>query len=601
MSNQRRSRKKKNKLLPAIIAVAVVVALAVGIYIYVSPAMAQDTIYPNVYIAGVDVGGMSKLQAEQAVREAVEGGTATTTLQVVLPDRTAEFPPEVIKVTLNVGTAVDEAWRYGRSGSLLQQASALRKAQESEHHIDIASDMQLDASAVRAQIEKLAKEQNTEVVQTALNLDTENNMLTIVRGTAGKKLDTNALYEAVFEAYEAGSLLPIEFDYIITEPDYVDLQTIYDKIGKSAQDAYLDEETGEIVPEMNGYGFDLAAAQQRLVLAKEGEELKIELMTIVPEVTEAMLREIYFRDVLSSYDSFLTWNPGRTTNVRLVCEAMDGTVLMPGEEFSFNDTVGQRTAEKGYQEATVYVNGTSEGQIGGGICQAASTLYYCSLLANLEITEREEHMFTVSYVPAGCDATIYWGSLDYCFRNNTEYPIRIDAKVEDDYCKIALVGTKVDDTYVTITSETLSKTDWKIIDEDAHELILAEEYGEDVYLNVEDNLYYKSVEKVETAYTGYYYITYRNVYNGDGTLISTTKEDTSWHSKRDQKHKVELLDPQPGVQTEPDPGWMLPGTDPNTPLPGTDPNAPLGGGEPSDPNQDPTGGVSIGGGVWPSA
>jgi len=604
MSNQAsrgRRRKRKNKLLPAIIAVAVVVALAVGLYIYVAPAMNQNTIYPNVIVAGVNVGGMSKMQAEEAVREAVESSYATNALSVQLPDRLVEFPPEVTKVTLNISSAIDEAWRYGRSGSLLSQASALRKAEEEEHKIDITADMQLDAAAVRAQIEKLAAELKTEPVQTKLDLRVEENLLAITVGTSGRSRDVTALYEKVYQAYLDGNLEPIEFDYNMTAPDYVDLQAIYDKIGKSAADAYLDPETGEIVPELNGYGFDLAAAQQRLVLAKEGEQFDVELKTIVPEVTEAHLREIYFRDVLASYDSPYVWNPNRTDNLRLASAEIDGVVIMPGEVFSFNKIVGERTPEKGYKEATVYVNGASVGETGGGVCQVASAIYYTTLLANLEIVERTEHMYFVTYVPAGCDATIYWGQLDYQFRNSTEYPIRVDVKLEDNCVKVKLVGTKTDDTYVKVTAEKLSTTDWKVVDEDGNELVKAPDYGEDVYQNKEDGLYYRSVEKVEDAYTGYYYITYRNVYNADGSLVSTEKEDTSYYYKRDQKHKVELMDPQPDQEPEVDPDWDLPWADPNADPnnPTGDPNNPTG-----DPNQDETqdpnyGGVSIGGSTWP--
>jgi len=604
MSNQAsrgRRRKRKNKLLPAIIAVAVVVALAVGLYIYVAPAMNQNTIYPNVIVAGVNVGGMSKMQAEEAVREAVESSYATNALSVQLPDRLVEFPPEVTKVTLNISSAIDEAWRYGRSGSLLSQASALRKAEEEEHKIDITADMQLDAAAVRAQIEKLAAELKTEPVQTKLDLRVEENLLAITVGTSGRSLDVTALYEKVYQAYLDGNLEPIEFDYNMTAPDYVDLQAIYDKIGKSAADAYLDPETGEIVPELNGYGFDLAAAQQRLVLAKEGEQFDVELKTIVPEVTEAHLREIYFRDVLASYDSPYVWNPNRTDNLRLASAEIDGVVIMPGEVFSFNKIVGERTPEKGYKEATVYVNGASVGETGGGVCQVASAIYYTTLLANLEIVERTEHMYFVTYVPAGCDATIYWGQLDYQFRNSTEYPIRVDVKLEDNCVKVKLVGTKTDDTYVKVTAEKLSTTDWKVVDEDGNELVKAPDYGEDVYQNKEDGLYYRSVEKVEDAYTGYYYITYRNVYNADGSLVSTEKEDTTYYYKRDQKHKVELMDPQPDQEPEVDPDWDLPWADPNADPnnPTGDPNNPTG-----DPNQDETqdpnyGGVSIGGSTWP--
>lgn len=139
-----------------------------------------------------------------------------------------------------------------------------------------------------------------------------------------------------------------------------------------------------------------------------------------------------FNKVYSSYSSHHVANKDRTTNLKLACKAINGTVLQPGDTFSFNKVVGKRTKAKGYRDAYVFT-GPQSHQLGtgGGVCQVASTMFNAVLLANLKITERHQHSQRVTYVPLGRDAAIYWGAEDFKFTNNTNYPIKICMKVAD--------------------------------------------------------------------------------------------------------------------------------------------------------------------------
>ena len=105
----------------------------------------------------------------------------------------------------------------------------------------------------------------------------------------------------------------------------------------------------------------------------------------------------------------------RVSNVKLASAAFDGTVLNSGDLFSYNETVGQRTEAKGYKAAPAYVQGETVDEIGGGVCQPSSTLYYACLLANMEITERYAHRYIPAYITRGMDATVSWGGPDYKF------------------------------------------------------------------------------------------------------------------------------------------------------------------------------------------
>ncbi len=133
-----------------------------------------------------------------------------------------------------------------------------------------------------------------------------------------------------------------------------------------------------------------------------------------------------FGRVYKQYTTNYPYNPNRTTNLKLACKAINGTIVNPGETFSFNATVGKRTAAKGYKPATIFTGPNShQPGIGGGVCQVASTMFNAALLANYQIVERHQHSQKVTYCPVGRDAAIFWGSEDFKFKNNTDYPIKI--------------------------------------------------------------------------------------------------------------------------------------------------------------------------------
>lgn len=139
-----------------------------------------------------------------------------------------------------------------------------------------------------------------------------------------------------------------------------------------------------------------------------------------------------YSKVYAQYTTNYVNKPNRTTNLKLACKAINGTILQPGETFSFNATVGERTAAKGYKKATIFTGSTSTAEsLGGGVCQVASTMFNAALLGNLEIVERYQHSQRVAYCPLGRDAAIYWGSENFRFKNTTKYPLKIVMKCDN--------------------------------------------------------------------------------------------------------------------------------------------------------------------------
>lgn len=139
-----------------------------------------------------------------------------------------------------------------------------------------------------------------------------------------------------------------------------------------------------------------------------------------------------YSKVYSKYSSYYVNNKDRTTNLKLACSKIDGTILQPGQTFSFNATVGKRTAAKGFKPAHVFAGSTETVMgVGGGVCQVASTMFNAALLGNFQIVERHQHSQRVAYVPLGRDAAIYWGAQDFKFKNNTNRPVKIKMACKD--------------------------------------------------------------------------------------------------------------------------------------------------------------------------
>lgn len=146
-------------------------------------------------------------------------------------------------------------------------------------------------------------------------------------------------------------------------------------------------------------------------------------------------------EVLSEYSTIIKDNSeGRLTNINLTCNILNNTIIHNGETFSFNDIVGQPTSERGYQEASIIIDGETKTGIGGGNCQVSSTIYNAVLnISGLNITERHEHGKEVTYVPKGQDAAVSYGSLDLKFENSLGYDIKLEVTTDNSNINVRII------------------------------------------------------------------------------------------------------------------------------------------------------------------
>ena len=440
-----KKKKKKGGAAGAVIAIILVILIiaAVGVYAYGTKLESGKTIYPNVRVAGVDVGGMTQTQAIDAVRQATDTTYTQTPMEVSVLDSKIQIPTSCVG-KLNVTGAVRAAYKFGNSGSAEKRKNEQKIAMNEGYAVDLAPYLDIQETAIRKLLSKLGENYNTTLNQSTYEVTGEypKQKLVVKLGTPEYGLDLNALYQSVLEAYNANKF-QVEGRCGMLQPEPINLEEIAKKYYKAPVDASFNTEDYQVVEGVEGYGLDVEKAQKKLDAAKYGTTVEIAFEKIAPEVTAEDLKNLLYRDTLATYTAEAKSDSNRDVNLRLACEAINGKVLLPDEVFSFNDQLSEKTKGK-------------------EISQVSSALYYCTLVAELETITRDAHGYYPGYVPLGLDATVSWGSIDFRFRNTTNYPIRIDAEASDGSVTVTLVGTETRNYRVELEYEVLSESDYDV-------------------------------------------------------------------------------------------------------------------------------------------
>ena len=383
--------------------------------------------------------------------------------------------------------------------------------------------LDVDSTALDAACGQLASSLNCTVVDGGYRLE-KGEGLYLTKPADGRMLDAQKLEGDLTAMLQSGALTPVACSYQEKKAQTLDVQAIHTQLAGEKAEAVCDKTTGQPTESRIGVAFDVAAVQAQLDAAPAGTEFLADAQVEFPTVSTEELKECMFRDVLGTYTTKCAGPWGRHQNIKLASAAINGRIYNPGEEFWYNATVGQRTAARGYQEAGVYEAGRTTTGIGGGICQVSSTLYYAVLLSDLDIVLRYCHMFNPGYMPIGCDATVSWGGPDFAFRNSRDYPIKIVTSYNDDTNELTctIMGTKVDDHYVVMTNAVLASYDYQTVYQESPDVAPGEEVID------------------QYGHTGYHVRTWRNIYDGDGSLLSSRVEADSHY---DVGNKIILVAP----------------------------------------------------------
>ena len=269
------------------------------------------------------------------------------------------------------------------------------------------------------------------------------------------KLDARYdINEAVKQAFNYGKNLNIIDKYkLIKKPEkqIISLKFVYDpkpikefisiiqkEVEKKAQNASISIVNGnfQIAPEKKGIKLLNDKLETSMMSKINGDITPQEVVVEAPEeevvasITSEKLKTIDTK--LSTFTTnFGSSDYSRSTNIQIATSSINNKIVMPGQSFSFNDTVGQRTAARGYKMAPVIVGTKVNSDFGGGICQVSTTLYNAIMRANIPSTERTHHTLPSHYIGPALDATVDWGNLDYKFTNTLSYPVYIQAYIEN--------------------------------------------------------------------------------------------------------------------------------------------------------------------------
>lgn len=438
---------RKSTICIVLVSIIVIFLLIISV-IFSLININNENILNNVSIMGIDVSNMSQEKAKEAVSEVVN---AKLTEEMILKkdDYETSLNANQISAQFDVETAVSEAFNIGRDGNIITNNYGILSTWLFGRNIEC--NFNYNEEVLDKKIDDVQAKLPGAVVQSSYYIEDED--LIIVKGKAGL-----AIKKDVLEIDILNKIKDVNKKYDITtipteekEPDAINLEQIKNEIYKEPQDAYVTTNPTTVHTHVNGVDFAVSMEEAQKIISEDKDEYVIPLKITVPDKTLSDLGEEAFPDELGTYTTrYDPTNKNRSNNLEISAKKINGTIIMPGETFSYNQTVGERTIAEGYKEAGAYAGGKVVQDVGGGICQTSSTLYNAVLLANLEIVDRSNHQFLTSYVPAGRDATVAWGSIDFQFKNTREYPIKIEASVKNGVCTMSIYGIKEETEYEVV-------------------------------------------------------------------------------------------------------------------------------------------------------
>lgn len=530
--------KRRKVIKISIIVVVIIVLLLICSTAFALTAMFSNKIISGVTIDGVDVSGLNKTEATQLIEEKMNSkkdGMITLKYQ----DYEKELSLTQLEVTANVEEAINKACDQGRSNNIFINNINVIKSKFVKQNID------MNITYNEEELDKVLTETSAELpgVVQEYSYSIEGNELIVTPGKDGIVLDKDEmLSEISSEIKELSKSITTEREIAVKneKASAIDVEKIYNEVHSDPQDAYIIEDPFQVVVDKEGIDFAITMDEAKALFTELKDEYVIPLKITKANVTVSSLGSRAFPDELSVFTTrYDAGNVSRTTNLSIACSKLNGYVIQPGEVFSYNKVLGKRSVENGYREAAIYTSNGVENGLGGGICQISSTLYNAVLMANLGIEERHNHSYTTSYSDPGRDATVAYGSLDFKFKNTRKYPVKIEAYIKSGVATIRIYGIKENPDYkVQVVAKVTSTIPCDV-------------------QRIEDPTLLAGTEKVVTKGTnGCRSVTYKNVYDQSGNLVSSTQISSDYYKTITRVVKVgtkQTATPTPTPSVEPTP------------------------------------------------
>lgn len=451
--NKRRNKKNTKNLWMGIMGASVTLVILGASYVGACKMIGEDqVIWENTAVNGVAITDLTTQEAEKAVQEKFTQTYQDTALHITLDGQEYSIPVFSM-LGIHPEEEIEKAYELGHGHWLTRGIDWARKGFGQQMQKEITVEPSVTYPELLDELIENSGILNYNSMKES-SYEIQDYNLVIHKGKTGKSADLEKLKESILQALEKR-----DFDTVIdcpyTEHAYGDLviQEIAQEIQKEVSNAGFDKEANEVIPSQEGISIDTDRAVEIYNQTAEGADAVIELIVTKPEISTEDMKANLFTTAIGNYSTNGGGTSNRRSNISLAVKAIDNKVLLPGETFSYNDTLGKRTTEKGYKEAGAYSDGSVVQEVGGGICQVSSTLFAAVLETNLEIVQRRNHSMTVSYMPMGLDATVSWGGPDLKFKNNRKYPIKISASYNGGKIYVEILGANETDTTTKVSTK----------------------------------------------------------------------------------------------------------------------------------------------------
>lgn len=451
--NKRRNKKNTKNLWMGIMGASVTLVILGASYVGACKMIGEDqVIWENTAVNGVAITDLTTQEAEKAVQEKFTQTYQDTALHITLDGQEYSIPVFSM-LGIHPEEEIEKAYELGHGHWLTRGIDWARKGFGQQMQKEITVEPSVTYPELLDELIENSGILNYNSMKES-SYEIQDYNLVIHKGKTGKSADLERLKESILQALEKR-----DFDTVIdcpyTEHAYGDLviQEIAQEIQKEVSNAGFDKEANEVSPSQEGISIDTDRAVEIYNQTAEGADAVIELIVTKPEISTEDMKANLFTTAIGNYSTNGGGTSNRRSNISLAVKAIDNKVLLPGETFSYNDTLGKRTTEKGYKEAGAYSDGSVVQEVGGGICQVSSTLFAAVLETNLEIVQRRNHSMTVSYMPMGLDATVSWGGPDLKFKNNRKYPIKISASYNGGKIYVEILGANETDTTTKVSTK----------------------------------------------------------------------------------------------------------------------------------------------------
>ncbi len=433
---------KKNLIIAAALLLAALLVMASGLAYYDAYHSAKVT--SGVELNSMIVGGKTEEELSHLLDMEI---SKPKTIQVAVSDQTLELDLNSAGFSIDKEKTMETIRNVGKNSFWAAFKARLFRT-------PVTATVTSDPEMFTTVLETLLTEKNLNTKK--FDYTVEDTVATVILKSDVISYDSKKLYDDILATYpEISSTYTME-QMTSAPPKPEEIKAV---INVPVMDAKIEKQDGKtrVIPHQVGLAVD-----EEVLIAKlnAGEtEFQVPLTVLKPKVYTDDLADDAFPNRLATFTTqYKEAEVSRSANVKLATKKVNGTVLNPGDIFSFNKVVGKRSYENGFKDAKIFLSDKVVDGTGGGICQVSSTIYPAVLYADLKIVERRNHNFVVSYAKAGIDATVVYGSIDFKFQNSMENPIRIKASAVNGNMTVEIWGTKENNNTVELTTEHLGTT-----------------------------------------------------------------------------------------------------------------------------------------------